>query len=61
VFFFVDETLQEAGYNTWAENEPNNALDNEDCGSLFRNDGKLNDVYCTEPYPFICEKELPPK
>ncbi|RVE44445.1 hypothetical protein evm_010922 [Chilo suppressalis] len=53
-----NETLEEAGYSTWAENEPNNALNNENCGSIFKNDGKLNDVSCTHLYGFICEKEI---
>ncbi|KAL0894174.1 hypothetical protein ABMA27_014200 [Loxostege sticticalis] len=52
------ESLEQAGYSTWADNEPNNALQNENCGTLFKNDGKLNDVDCTHRYAFICEKEV---
>ncbi|XP_028157911.1 uncharacterized protein LOC114351067 [Ostrinia furnacalis] len=53
-----NETLEDAGYSTWADNEPNNALQNENCGTLFKNDGKLNDVDCSYRYGFICEKEI---
>ncbi|KAM3963069.1 C-type lectin 11 [Aphomia sociella] len=53
-----NQTLEEAGFNRWSRNEPNNAMDNEYCGSIFRNDGTLNDVDCTHHFAFICEKEL---
>nr|AFC35299.1 immunlectin A [Antheraea pernyi] len=53
-----NQTLEEAGYSVWSPNEPNNALSNEDCGSVFKNDGKLNDVDCSQTYAFVCEKEI---
>ncbi|KAJ8725866.1 hypothetical protein PYW08_004049 [Mythimna loreyi] len=53
-----NQTLEEAGYAVWSDNEPNNALGREYCGSVFKNDGKLNDVDCTHEFGFICEKEL---
>ncbi|KAL4721252.1 hypothetical protein ACJJTC_005478 [Scirpophaga incertulas] len=56
-----NETLDEAGYGTWAENEPNNFMKHEDCGTLFKNDGKLNDALCNHLYGYICEKEVAPK
>ncbi|CAG9783970.1 unnamed protein product [Diatraea saccharalis] len=56
-----NETLEQAGYSTWADNEPNNSSNDENCGTLFKNDGKLNDVTCSHLYAFICEKEIVPK
>lgn len=53
-----NQTLQEAGFGGWSENEPNNANNIEFCGTLFKNDGKLNDVDCSDKYAFICEKEV---
>lgn len=53
-----NETLEEAGFAEWSPNEPNNALSNEFCGTLFANDGKLNDVDCSHLFAFICEKEV---
>ncbi|XP_060810814.1 macrophage mannose receptor 1 [Amyelois transitella] len=52
-----NQTLEEAGYSQWSENEPNNSENNEYCGSIFKNDGKLNDVDCSHLYSFVCEKE----
>ncbi|XP_053626056.1 macrophage mannose receptor 1 [Plodia interpunctella] len=52
-----NQTLEDAGFAQWSENEPNNALNNEDCGSIFKNDGKLNDLDCAHKFAFICEKE----
>lgn len=56
--YIADDTLDVAGYNVWSPGEPNNVLGSEYCGSLYRNDGLLNDVNCAKPYAFICEKEL---
>ncbi|XP_047527687.1 lymphocyte antigen 75-like [Vanessa atalanta] len=53
-----NETLEEAGYSHWSDNEPNNALQNEYCGTIFIADGKYNDVYCGHFYAFICESEV---
>ncbi|XP_063620511.1 uncharacterized protein LOC134792958 [Cydia splendana] len=52
-----NQTLEEAGYFQWSDNEPNNYQDEEYCGSLFKNDGKYNDLNCSHEYAFICEKE----
>lgn len=60
IFLLLDQTLEEAGYSEWTANEPNNALNNENCGSIFKNDGKLNDLDCTHYYGFICETEKHP-
>ncbi|XP_063531822.1 hemolymph lipopolysaccharide-binding protein isoform X3 [Cydia strobilella] len=53
----TNQTLEEAGYFQWSDNEPNNYQDSEYCGSLFKNDGKYNDLNCSHKYAFICEKE----
>ncbi|XP_049868663.1 macrophage mannose receptor 1-like [Pectinophora gossypiella] len=49
------QTLQEAGYEVWEPNTPNNATPGEYCGSIYRS-GKLNDMRCHEAIPFFCEK-----
>ncbi|GBP79867.1 Mannose-binding protein C [Eumeta japonica] len=54
-----DETLEQAGFADWSDNEPNNYGSEEDCGSLFRNDGRLNDVACSHKYRYVCEKRPP--
>jgi hypothetical protein len=38
----------------WAPNEPNNAYNNEDCGTIYAN-GQWNDRTCSDFLPFICE------
>jgi len=53
-----NQTLEEAGFSQWSPNEPNNAAGNELCGTIFTNNGKLNDVNCSHEYGFICEKEV---
>uniref|UniRef100_A0A2A4J067 C-type lectin domain-containing protein n=1 Tax=Heliothis virescens TaxID=7102 RepID=A0A2A4J067_HELVI len=53
-----NQTLEAAGFNSWSDNEPNNALNNEYCGSIFKNDGKLNDLDCSHRFAFICENEV---
>ncbi|KAJ0180723.1 hypothetical protein K1T71_004127 [Dendrolimus kikuchii] len=53
-----NQTLEEAGFAQWSPNEPNNYLSSEDCGTLFKNDGNLNDVDCSHEYAFVCEKEV---
>ncbi|XP_072943791.1 asialoglycoprotein receptor 2-like [Epargyreus clarus] len=52
------QSLKEAGFEKWSENEPNNSDGKEYCGSVFKTDGKYNDVDCTDLYGFICEKEV---
>nr|AQY54443.1 immulectin 7 [Hepialus xiaojinensis] len=49
------ETLQEAGYNEFAGNQPDNVSPGEHCGAMFRN-GQLDDLWCDRPYLFICER-----
>ncbi|XP_061707696.1 C-type mannose receptor 2-like [Cydia pomonella] len=48
------ETLSEAGFEGWHQNEPNNVGGKESCGTINR-DGHLNDYPCNLPLPFICE------
>ncbi|KOB77646.1 C-type lectin 21 [Operophtera brumata] len=51
-----DQTLKEAGYETWGRGEPNSAVPPEDCGSIFRQ-ATFNDENCYWSLPFICEKD----
>lgn len=53
--FIVGTSLVEAGYDVWAENQPDNAAPGEYCGGMFRNGG-LDDVWCHQRGPFVCEK-----
>ncbi|CAH0719674.1 unnamed protein product, partial [Brenthis ino] len=48
-------SLIETGFDLWSEGQPDNAPPGEYCGGMFRN-GRLNDVWCHERGPFICEK-----
>ncbi|XP_022827254.1 macrophage mannose receptor 1-like [Spodoptera litura] len=49
------QTLDEAGYSKFSGGEPNNYTTGEFCGSIYRS-GLLNDRWCENPAPFICEK-----
>ncbi|XP_060559267.1 lactose-binding lectin l-2-like [Ruditapes philippinarum] len=40
----------------WAPNEPSNAYNNEDCGTIHVN-GQWNDRTCSDLLPFICEAD----
>lgn len=52
----VGDTLEEAGYSSWAGNQPDGG-ENERCGSMFY-EGSLNDIGCdTHRCFFVCEKE----
>jgi hypothetical protein len=51
----VGETLEEAGYTTWAVLEPT-SFANEDCGGINQN-VQLLDIRCDVEHPFICEHE----
>ncbi|KAJ0180722.1 hypothetical protein K1T71_004126 [Dendrolimus kikuchii] len=53
-----NQTLEEAGYNEWSYTEPNNLGGSEYCGSVFKEDGKLNDVNCIHRYAYVCEIEV---
>ncbi|XP_046433583.1 hemolymph lipopolysaccharide-binding protein-like isoform X2 [Neodiprion fabricii] len=48
------QNLTRAGFNEWANGEPNNDYGSENCGSLHFSGG-LNDHKCNEPHSFICE------
>ncbi|XP_013146399.1 PREDICTED: hemolymph lipopolysaccharide-binding protein-like [Papilio polytes] len=51
------ETIQEAGYSTWGERQPDGGNE-ELCGAMAY-DGKLHDVGCQQPMCFfICELEV---
>ncbi|XP_063632679.1 hemolymph lipopolysaccharide-binding protein-like [Cydia splendana] len=49
------DSLAAAGFDGWTAWEPNNLGGIEDCGSILRWSGRLNDCPCFKPYPFICE------
>ncbi|XP_032524376.2 uncharacterized protein LOC116775585 [Danaus plexippus] len=49
------QSLVEAGFDLWSENQPDNAGPGEYCGGMFRH-GRLDDVWCNERGPFVCEK-----
>ncbi|CAK1595729.1 unnamed protein product [Parnassius mnemosyne] len=50
------QSLREAGYESWAKGQPDNATDGEYCGGMFR-DALLDDIWCYHTAPFICEKK----
>ncbi|KAJ8709535.1 hypothetical protein PYW08_009539 [Mythimna loreyi] len=50
------KTLVETGYGTFSGGEPNNFTPGEQCGAIYRS-GKLDDLWCDRPAPFICEKD----
>ena len=47
-------------YVNFANGEPNNSGDNEDCVGLKKNDvsGQWNDVVCETPMRYLCEFKL---
>lgn len=50
-----------SSYSNWAPGEPNDAYGNEDCGSdNYSYNNFWNDLDCTLPRPFICERESLP-
>ena len=61
--FVADEPLNSSGFYIWSHpHQPDNAGANtthpgEDCG-IMHNNGGLNDIYCNDLFPFICEQEL---
>ncbi|CAH1641629.1 unnamed protein product [Spodoptera littoralis] len=50
------KTLDEAGYSKFSPGEPKHSANEEFCGSMYRS-GLLNDLWCSKPAPFICEKQ----
>ena len=48
----------EASWGAWADGEPNDAGDGEDCASL-RADGQWNDLSCDREVPYVCESVAP--
>ncbi|MBN3309151.1 MBL2 protein, partial [Amia calva] len=51
---FVDLEEQPLAFSNWADGEPNNSGNNEDCAVILRN-GKWNDVTCDTDHITICE------
>ena len=45
----------ELTYTNWADGEPNN-VDDEDCGTMAKEDGTWHDFSCHSFEPFICQK-----
>ncbi|KAH0628973.1 hypothetical protein JD844_010654 [Phrynosoma platyrhinos] len=54
---WLDGRDSDSGFTYWARGEPNNDDRGEDCAHLW-GDGKWNDVYCTYPCYYICEKPV---
>ncbi|XP_015519007.1 hemolymph lipopolysaccharide-binding protein-like [Neodiprion lecontei] len=48
------QTLARAGFNEWADGEPNNQYGPENCGA-WHVSGGLNDEKCSVLLPFVCE------
>ena len=48
-----DDRLK-AGIWSWAENEPNNASNNENC-AVQKSDGRWNDLPCDQSYLYACK------
>ncbi|XP_053994777.1 hemolymph lipopolysaccharide-binding protein [Hylaeus volcanicus] len=51
------ESLEQAGYNKWEPNKPDNAGGNEHCGVLFSN-GLIDDRSCDGSRSFVCEIDI---
>ncbi|KAH0628970.1 hypothetical protein JD844_010646 [Phrynosoma platyrhinos] len=54
---WLDGSSSTSGFTYWAQGEPNNSDSGEDCAHLWMN-GEWNDVYCTYPCYYICEKPV---
>ena len=50
-WLWTDDT--EVNYTNWADGEPNNSGNNEDCGGQYSNE-EWNDAPCSYSYPFVC-------
>ena len=53
--FKWSSTNETISYNNWAPNEPNNLTGNEQCVSVFGNDGLWNDANCSSRYTIVCQ------
>ena len=53
---YTEISLEElyVGFTNWAEEEPNNSNDGEDCAEMWQA-GEWNDIACDEERPFIME------
>ncbi|XP_060109412.1 hepatic lectin-like [Heteronotia binoei] len=58
VWRWVDGSDYNTGFMYWKPGEPNDDRRIEDCAHLWSN-GLWNDVYCTYPCYYICEKPMP--
>nr|XP_060619832.1 hepatic lectin-like isoform X1 [Anolis sagrei ordinatus] len=54
---WVDGRDSNNGFTHWAQGEPNDDGKIEDCAHLWNN-GEWNDVYCTYPCFYICERPV---
>ena len=45
----------ELTYTNWADGEPNNSGDIEDCVTLWSSNGKWNDQSCAKRFSSVCE------
>ncbi|KDR20371.1 hemolymph lipopolysaccharide-binding protein-like [Zootermopsis nevadensis] len=52
----LGDSLNSTGYAPWGPNEPNSGA-TANCGALKRT-GELHDSYCSNQFPFFCEKNL---
>ncbi|XP_047517696.1 C-type mannose receptor 2-like [Pieris napi] len=51
------QSIENAGFNTFDVNQPDEAPNGEFCGGMFRS-GKLDDAWCYVRMAFICEKSV---
>ncbi|KAJ6652988.1 hypothetical protein lerEdw1_010257 [Lerista edwardsae] len=58
IWRWLDGSDYKRGFKYWKSEEPNDDQRNEDCAHLWIY-GEWNDVYCTYPCYFVCEKPLP--
>ncbi|KAJ7317612.1 hypothetical protein JRQ81_003774 [Phrynocephalus forsythii] len=54
---WLDGRDEQTGFTFWKRGEPNDDHLGEDCAHIW-NYGEWNDVYCTYPCYYICEKPL---
>ncbi|KAI8435531.1 hypothetical protein MSG28_003827 [Choristoneura fumiferana] len=51
----IGQTLKEAGFDEWSKGQPDYSGGRQDCGALLKG-GFLDDNFCYNILPFICEK-----